>query len=266
MSDIPRDVKAPIPQEQVSSPTLQLYTYKFFSAQAAAARKALIPAFVLPLIYNAILLWACLALFFGSLLDNNDVSKIRVVAVNLDTGVFGNGLIQGIQRSLKVSNHHLDWEFMTTSVGHDDLSSMNMVLEEEAWAVLHVPANVSSRIHDALTENESSYDPMSAATLYFASARNHVTTLAVTVSAVMGLVDSILPELAINSTSTFLQSIANDTGSLTTALQCPQCLAAPFAIRQVDLIPFSSPVAFGTMSTGLIFVSVTIHWNKLSTA
>src|SRR4051794_36065168 len=87
--EIMQDTKVPAQQGFSSSlphpnPLPSLYRHKFFSSQGAAARKALIPGLVLPLVYNAILLWACISLFFGSLVQNNDVSKISVSAINLD--------------------------------------------------------------------------------------------------------------------------------------------------------------------------------------
>lgn len=238
----------------LSSPPL--YTHKFFSPEGAIARKTLVPIVVLPLIYNAILLWACLALFFGSLLKNNDLSRISVTAVNLDNGAFGDGVIQGIKQSLSRPTPKLRWSFAErgTIIGDGDSWSQHLVADEQTWAVLQVSANASSALHDALMLGDVTYNPLGAVTLYFASARNQVTTLAVTLPAIMGLVNPILSQLAIASTASFLQTTSNGT-SLQTALRCTQCLAAPYAVKQVDLIPFSSAVAFGTLNTGLIFVS-----------
>jgi hypothetical protein len=242
--------KLPIQHEETASPTPQLYRHTFFSSQGAAARKALVPALVLPLIYNAVLLWACVSLFFGSLLNSNDVSKIGVVAVDLDHGSFGEGVLAGIRGSLEREGKYLKWIFSTGS----DVWSKSMVLEEEAWAVLQVNANASFALQRALKRGDGSYDPLSAVTLYCASARNQVTTLSVAVPAVMGVVNPILAQLGAESTASFLNSIEGDQMALETALRCPQCLASPFAVEQIDLIPFTSPVAFGTLSTGLIFV------------
>lgn len=87
-------------QHESTSTSTPLYIHTFFSPDAVAACKQIIPSYVLPVIYNAILLWACVALFFGSLLKNNDISRISVTAVNLDDGSFGAGLIDGIKSSL----------------------------------------------------------------------------------------------------------------------------------------------------------------------
>ncbi|KAF1841397.1 uncharacterized protein K460DRAFT_166555 [Cucurbitaria berberidis CBS 394.84] len=256
MSDMLQDTKTPVLHGESPSPTPQLYRHTFFSTEGTGARKSLVPAIILPIFYNSILLWACLSLFFGSLLKASDISRISVTAVNLDDGSFGQGLVNGIRESLERPGPSLDWYFDEKSIEHGDAWSRNMILEENTWAVLQISAHASSSLRDALLQGDSSYDPLSAVTLYFASARQQVTTLSVTVPAAMGLVSQVLSELAANSTTSFLKVTekAGSEVSLSTALRCPQCLASPFAVKQVDLIPFSPPVAFGTLNIGLVFL------------
>jgi hypothetical protein len=123
-------------QEDSAPSTPRLYCHTFFSTEAAAARKALVPSLILPLFYNAILLWVCLALFFGSLLKNNDISRTSIMAVNLDDGPFGDALIQGIKRSLEETGPHLKWVFGDSNVRRGDGWSREQVLAEKTWAVL----------------------------------------------------------------------------------------------------------------------------------
>jgi hypothetical protein len=258
---IMQDTKMPAQQGFSSSsphlnPPPSLYRHTFFSSQGAATRKALIPGLVLPLVYNAILLWACISLFFGSLVQNNDVSKISVSVINLDDGLFGEGMMSGIREVLDSPGRHLQWSFSheKTDPVTSDTWSRNLVLDEAVWAVLQINANASLNLQQALATGDAEYDPSSAITLYFASARNQVTTLSATVPAVMSLVNPIMARLAAVSTAESLEKMASNKSALLTGLQCAQCLASPFVVRQMDLIPFSSPVAFGTLNTGLIFV------------
>lgn len=243
-------------QEESASPAPELYRHKFFSSEGTAARKALVPALIVPLIFNAILLWACLSLFLGSLLNNNDISKIRVAAVNLDDGSFGEGLINGLKGSLQAPGPHFRWSFMDEQSARGDGNplSRSLVLDEKAWAVLEISANASSNLQEALSRGDASYYPLSAATLYFASARNQITTGAVTLPPLMGLITAIVSKIAVNTTASFLRA-QSDGRIPASALQCPQCLVSPFAVKQVDLIPFTPAVSFGTLNTGLIFVS-----------
>ena len=111
----------------------RLYQHNFLSEEGKAARKALLPSVFLPLVFNGLLIWACLSLFFGSLKQNADISKIDVRVVNLDDGYVGAALVAGIQTSLRGPGPHLKWIF---EAGGSDERSRNLVLDEEAWAVL----------------------------------------------------------------------------------------------------------------------------------
>lgn len=113
-------------------------------------------------------------------------------------------------------------------------------------------ANASSTLLQALQTGDPAYDPSSAITLSYTSARNQVLTLAVAVPAIMGLVNPLLGRITVNSTAGFLGT-ANET-QIKIALGCGSCLTEPFVVRSVDLIAFKPPAAFGVLNTGLIFV------------
>ncbi|KAF2118072.1 hypothetical protein BDV96DRAFT_680016 [Lophiotrema nucula] len=245
----PDSSSSPAPQSE------PLYAHGFFSKHGRAARKALIPGLLFPLIYNAILLWACCALVFGSLLKSNELGKIKVAAVDLDGGFVGAGVIDGIKRSLEGGGRGLRWSFVDGGGVGGEMGG-GLVLGEKVWAVLEVSANASSNLNAALVNGDAAYDPLSAVSLYFTSARNQVTTLAVAVPAIMGSVNPILGQIAVKNTATFLGANANDTEALERGLKCPQCLASPFVVKSVDLIPFKPPAVFGILNTGLIFLLV----------
>lgn len=118
------------------APHQELYSYTFFSPGAAPARKALVYTLLYPLLYNAILMWVCLSLFFGSLLDNADISKIKVTVANLDDGIVGAGIVEGIQASLQGPEPHLRWRIEEGASGWTDADSRHLVVDEQTWAVL----------------------------------------------------------------------------------------------------------------------------------
>ncbi|KAF2728008.1 hypothetical protein EJ04DRAFT_557036 [Polyplosphaeria fusca] len=228
-------------------PPPHLYAHSFFSTTARPIRRSLLSGLVVPVFLNGLLMWACLALFFGSLLKTNDVRKIGVSVVNLDDGFVGEGVVEGVRGSLNGAGPHLRWRF-----GGGD--AREIVVDEKDWAVVEVSADASANLMEALQQGNETYNPLSAVTLFFASARNQVLTGSVAIPAIMGTVNPILAQIAANSTATYLASIANDTSALTRALRCPQCLSSPLAIQSVDLIPFNNPQAFGLLNTGCIFL------------
>jgi hypothetical protein len=147
-------------------------------------------------------------------------------------GNMGEALIGDIKESFEASNSDLKWSFVDQSLtqGAGDAWSRSKVLDEKTGAVLQISSNATMALHDARAKGDASYNLLSAATLYFASARNQVIVLSITVPAVLALVNPILSKIAANSTMSFLQS-ASDGSVPSSALQCPQCLVSPLAIR-----------------------------------
>ena len=123
------------PTTQQQQQQQQLYRYGFWDKEMAKTRSMLFSAIVLPLVYTALLLWLCLSLFYGSLITNNTISKVRVTAVNLDVGgSVGRGLISGIEAANAANPNHLDWDF-GSPLGSDE-DARSWVLDEQSWAVL----------------------------------------------------------------------------------------------------------------------------------
>jgi hypothetical protein len=162
----------------------------------------------------------------------------------------------GIRASMEGGGRGLKWEFEDTGTLGEDERGKERVLDEEVWAVLQVNVNASMAFQQALQRGYEAYEAADALTLFFASSRNQVATLSVAVPAVIGVVNPILAQLGVALMVSFLNSTKGDAGSLARALRCETCFAGPFAVRHVDLVPFTPPVAFGTLNTGLIFVSL----------
>lgn len=117
-----------------------------------------------------------------------------------------------------------------------------------------VSPNASSSLDAALSTGLASYNPLSTTTLYFASGRNQITTNSKVIPAILAVINPILTKAAIQHTAAFLGANTANTTALTAAERCPQCLAAPFAISEIDLRPFDVAPATGTTMVGMIFV------------
>ena len=127
-----------------------------------------------------------------------------------------------------------------------------------------VSPNASANLELALSAKidvlPNPYDPLAALTLFYASARNQITTSSKVVPAILATINPLLTQAATAHTAQYLLAL-NSSSSAPNALSlavkaCPQCLAGPFALNQTDLIPFSSAPAVATGSTmvGLIFL------------
>lgn len=117
-----------------------------------------------------------------------------------------------------------------------------------------VSANASSSLDAALSTGLASNNPLSTVTLYFASGRNQITSNSKVIPAILAVINPILTNAAIQHTAAFLSANTANATALTTAEHCPQCLAAPFAISEIDLRPFDIAPATGTTMVGMIFV------------
>ena len=122
-----------------------------------------------------------------------------------------------------------------------------------------VSPNASSSLDAALSTGLASYNPLSTITLYFASGRNQITANSKVIPAMLAVINPILTKAAIQHTAAFLGANTANTSALSTAERCPQCLAAPFAISELDLRPFDVAPATGTTMVGMIFVRIPKH-------
>ena len=122
--------------------------------------------------------------------------------------------------------------------------------------IITVSPSASSSLEAALSSGLASYNPLSTITLYFASGRNQITANSKVIPAILAVINPILTKAAIQHTATFLGANTANATALTTAERCPQCLAAPFAIDQIDLRPFDVAPATGTTMVGMIFVRI----------
>lgn len=112
-----------------------LYQHAFWDKEVAPKRKLLTSLLLLPLLYTTLLMWLCLSIYWGSLVDSNNVGKIKVLIANLDTGNFlGDQIAAGIQNDIATDANHLDWQIDSSLQSAADCQ--NAVRDEQAWAIL----------------------------------------------------------------------------------------------------------------------------------
>lgn len=112
-----------------------LYTQDFFDQDFRAQRKLLLPTLILPLAYTTLLMWACLSLYWGSLIPNNYLGKLTVYAIDLDGAFLGHQILSGINDSITTSSNHMNWKFGDPT----NLGSRRLLEDERAWAVVEGP-------------------------------------------------------------------------------------------------------------------------------
>jgi hypothetical protein len=123
-----------------------------------------------------------------------------------------------------------------------------------------VSPNASTSLADALSVGDAAYDPYSSVVIYYATARQQVTTNDYVLATLLPIVEGILAQAGISHTASFLSSIADNPTALSTSLICPQCLATPFSFTKVDLIPFSKLQSTYTVTSLLIYVRCYLYY------
>jgi hypothetical protein len=111
-----------------------LYNRSFWSKDFGPTRRLSLQTYLLPVLYTSLLMWACLSFYWGSLLPNNNLTKLTVYAVDLDGGFLGKQVIAGIQDSIAETPNHLKWHFDGTIT--TDAASRELVTQEHAWGIV----------------------------------------------------------------------------------------------------------------------------------
>lgn len=117
-----------------------------------------------------------------------------------------------------------------------------------------VSPNASTNLIHALSVGAAAYDPSSSVMVYYATARQQVTTRDYVLVTLLPIVEQILAQAGISHTASFLDDIKENSTALSTSLVCPQCLATPFSFTKVDLIPFSNLTSTYSVTSLLIYV------------
>ncbi|MCJ1283822.1 hypothetical protein MMC26_003153 [Xylographa opegraphella] len=201
-----------------------LYSKSFFAKELATSRKLLLYSLLVPLLYETLTIWGTASLYYGSTTSTN-LKRLTVYAVDLDGAFLGQQMIGAIKASLNSTPNPLGWQF-DDSVNSDTMSRA-LVTDEQAWAVIQ--GRRASILGIAMGS--------------------------LVLPAVLGIVNPLLADFGAMHTGTFLEDRAGNATAVEIAVQCPVCLASPFAAQQIDLHPFDVPTASGSVTVGLIFVS-----------
>lgn len=122
----------PVSRENVT-PEATLYNRSFFERELHTSRKLLFHSHILPILYTSLLMWICLNLYWGSAVSSN-LSKLSVYAINLDSGVFGEQMLQEIKAPFQDRVNSLGWHFDDSVLSN--ASSRDLIVDERTWAAV----------------------------------------------------------------------------------------------------------------------------------
>ncbi|KAN0117934.1 Protein of unknown function (DUF3533) domain containing protein [Hyaloscypha variabilis] len=241
------------PSTRLTETETLLYRHNFWDKEMRPHRQSLIAVLFVPLFLTTLLMWVCLSIYWGSLVPSSSSKPLTVTVTNLDVGgEFGAGVVAAIQIANQAKGNTIKWLFDSNIESVND--SRGQIVEEKTWGAVLITPNATAELENALRLGTNNYNPQNSILFLYASARNQITVNSHIVPPVLAVINPIIRQLAIQRTETFLQSIVNNTEALQTALKCPQCLASPFGMTSLDIVPFDVPEATGSTMVGLIFL------------
>ncbi|KAG9079154.1 hypothetical protein FRC06_007934, partial [Ceratobasidium sp. 370] len=169
------DVLRPAEGPGARLPAPEKFAHTVFDPKIAHLRAVYIKIMGMTLALTIIMMWICLPVYWGSLARSaTHAPSLKAWVIDRDGGEIGQAVVQGLLATTQTgTKQHLAWR----QVPADQVSDVGAaIVDEQAWAAVVVNANASARLAAARASGDSSYNPMSAITFYYAQARNEQAT------------------------------------------------------------------------------------------
>jgi hypothetical protein len=112
-----------------------LYRYGFWDREMRPHRRSLLEVLLVPLFLTMLLMWACLSIYWGSLVPSSSSPPLTVTVVNLDIGgEFGAGVVAAIQVANQAKSNTIKWLFDSNVESVNN--SRALIVEEKTWGVV----------------------------------------------------------------------------------------------------------------------------------
>lgn len=170
-------------------------------------------------------------------------------------GTLGNTLRSTIFQTLN-ANQHLGWT-EEPSEKVPTAESMEKALVEDEWAWIFVVAeqDATQKLITARENGDSSYNPMSSISIYYAEARNEQAA-AVTFPTSQALVQQAATQAGTQMLAAYMSQQGGNATAMEALANAPQTVATPFAATINNFRPFDQPVARAITLVGLIYLTI----------
>ncbi|QRW15611.1 nitrosoguanidine resistance protein SNG1 [Rhizoctonia solani] len=168
--------------------------------------------------------------------------SLKAWVIDRDGGEIGQAVVQGLLATTQVAADYVE------DVGE-------AVLDEQAWGAVVVNAGATARLAAARASGDSSYNPASAVTFYYAQARNEQATGSYVNPLTTAALTQILQQFNARSTASYLGSISGNATALQALTAAPQTLSGVWWTTN-NLRPYNAPVATAIMLVGQIYLCI----------
>ncbi|KAF8748812.1 hypothetical protein RHS01_10530 [Rhizoctonia solani] len=231
-------------------PAPEKFAHTISDPKIAPLRKVYTKIILMTLALTIIMMWICLPVYWGSLARSaTHAPSLKAWVIDRDGGEIGQAVVEGL---LATTQQHLGW----VQVAADYVEDVGeAVLDEQAWGAVVVNAGATARLAAARASGDSSYNPASAITFYYAQARNEQATGSYVNPLTTAALTQILQQFNARSTASYLGSISGNATALQALTAAPQTLSGVWWTTN-NLRPYNAPVATAIMLVGQIYLCI----------
>ncbi|KAF8756448.1 hypothetical protein RHS01_04290 [Rhizoctonia solani] len=186
--------------------------------------------------------------------SNTHAPSLKTWVVDRDGGEVGRTVVQGLLATTQSgTKQHLGW----IEVPGDHVDNVGeAIVDEQAWGAVVINPGASAALATARTVGNSTYNPMTAITFYYAQARNEQATGTYVNPLTTQALTQILQQYNAQSASSYLASVSGNATALQAVTSAPLTLTSGIWWTTENLRPFNAPVATALTMVGQIYLCI----------
>ncbi|QRV72110.1 nitrosoguanidine resistance protein SNG1 [Ceratobasidium sp. AG-Ba] len=231
------------------------FAHTVFDPKIAHLRRIYIKIMGSTLALTIIMMWICLPVYWGSLARSaTHAPSLKTWVIDRDGREIGQAVVQGLLATTQSgTKQHLGWR----QIPSDQVEDVGYaIVDEQAWAAVVINPGASARLVAARASGNSSYNPTSAITFYYAQARNEQATGSYINPLTTAALTQILQQFNAKSAASYLSSISGNATALAAVTAAPQTLTAGAWWATENLRPYNAPVATALTLVGQIYLCI----------
>ncbi|KAG9120716.1 hypothetical protein FRC07_003669 [Ceratobasidium sp. 392] len=239
---------------QARPPGPKKFSHGVFDPEVTRFRKIYIKMVGMTLVLIIIMIWVCAPVYWGSLASTaTNAPSLKTLVIDRDGGEIGQTVVQGLLATTQSNTRQrLGWR----QIPADQVSDVGAaIIDEQAWGAVVVNSGASAQLAAARASGDSSYDPTSTVTFYYAQARNEQATGSYVVPITTAALTQILREYNDKSAGAYLSSISGNATALQALVSAPQTLNGVWWTT-MNLRPFTAPVTTALTLVGQIYLCI----------
>ncbi|GAB1526159.1 hypothetical protein RhiTH_009325 [Rhizoctonia solani] len=236
-------------------PAPEKFAHTIFDPKIAHLRKLYMKIILATLALTVTIMWICLPVYWGSLArSNTHAPSLKTWVVDRDGGEVGRTVVQGLLATTQSgTKQHLGW----IEVPGDHVDNVGeAIVDEQAWGAVVINPGASAALATARTVGNSTYNPMTAITFYYAQARNEQATGTYVNPLTTQALTQILQQYNAQSASSYLASVSGNATALQAVTSAPLTLTSGIWWTTENLRPFNAPVATALTMVGQIYLCI----------